>query len=123
MNENIKGRNEEIEIDFRRVIDAVLKKIWTVIIVTVFSGVLAFVCTKQFVTPLYKSKAMFYVNNKNISLGDTALSMSSGDLSVSRNLVNTYIVVLNARSTLMDVIDYAGVDYTYAQMKGMISKL
>ena len=121
MEEKIIRRNEEIEIDLRRVIDAVLKKIWTVVVITVFSGVLAFVGTKQFVTPLYKSKAMFYVNNKNISIGDTALSMSSGDLSVSRNLVNTYIVVLNARSTLMDVIDYADVDYTYSEIKSMIS--
>lgn len=114
-------RNEEIEIDLRRVFDAIMKKIWVVVFVTILAGGLAFVGTQQFITPLYKSKAMFYVNNKNISIGDTSLSMSTGDLSVSRGLVDTYIVVLNARSTLIDVIDYADVNYTYAELKNMIS--
>jgi len=121
MNENKIEQNEDIEIDLRRVLDAVVKKIWVVLLVTVLSCIMALIGTKRFVTPLYQSKAMFYVNNRNISLGDTAISMSSGDLSVSRNLVNTYIVVLNARSTLVDVIDYAGVDYTYEELKKMIS--
>ena len=114
-------RNEEIEIDLRRVFEAILKKIWLVVIVTVLAGAMAFVYTQQFVTPLYKSKAMFYVNNSNISLGDASLSVTTGDISASRNLVKTYIVVLNTRSTLMDVIDYAGVDYSYAQIKDMIA--
>ena len=121
MDEKRFERNEEIEIDLRRVFEAILKKIWLVVIVTVLAGAVAFVGTQQFITPLYKSKAMFYVNNSNISLGDASLSVTTGDISASRNLVKTYIVVLNTRSTLMDVIDYAGVDYTYAEIKGMIS--
>ena len=98
-----------------------MKKIWVVVIVTILTGAAAFVGTQQLITPLYKSKAMFYVNNSNISLGDASLSVTTGDLSASRNLVKTYIVVLNARSTLMDVIDYADVEYSYSQIKGMIS--
>ena len=121
MEENRINRNEEIEIDLRRVIEAVLKKIWLVVFVTLLAGALAFVVTKQFITPMYKSKAMFYVNNNNISIGDSKLTMSTGDLSVSRGLVETYLVVLEARSTLTDVIDYAGVDYSYGEIKGMIS--
>ena len=105
MDEKRFERNEEIEIDLRRVFEAVLKKIWLVVIVTVLAGAVAFVGTKQFITPMYKSKAMFYVNNSNVSIGDASLSVTTGDLSASRNLVKTYIVVLNARSTLVDVID------------------
>ena len=121
MDEKKFSQSEEIEIDLRRVFDAVLKRIWMVIIVTIIAGAVAFVGTQQFITPLYKSRAMFYVNNSNVSIGDAALSVTTGDLSASRNLVNTYIVVLNARSTLMDVVDYADVDYTYAEIKDMIS--
>ena len=121
MNEKIIERNEEIEIDIRRVVEAVLKKIWLVVLVTIVAGGLAFAGTKQFITPLYKSKAMFYVNNSNISLGDASLSVTTGDLSASRNLVKTYIVLLNTRSTLIDVIDYAGVDLSYSELKNMIS--
>ena len=36
-------------------------------------------------------------------------------------MVNTYIVILNTRETLSDVIDYAGVDRTVGELRGMIS--
>ena len=113
--------NAEIEIDLRRVVDAVLKKVWAVVLATLIAAGAAYGVSTQLITPMYKSKAMFYVNNQNISIGDSKLTMSTGDLSVSRGLVDTYLVVLNARSTIMEVIDYAGVDLSYAQVKGMIS--
>jgi capsular exopolysaccharide synthesis family protein len=47
-------------------------------------------------------------------------SISTGDISASKSLVKTYIVILNSRETLNDVIDYAGVNRTYSQVKGMI---
>lgn len=121
MNEFNNQITEEIEIDLGRVVQAVMKKLWVVIAVTLLCGVLAFAGTKQFITPKYQSKAMFYVNNNNFSLGDASLSVSTGDISASRNLVNTYIVVLNARSTLVDVMDYADVDYSYSDIKKMIT--
>jgi capsular exopolysaccharide synthesis family protein len=54
-------------------------------------------------------------------VGDASLSISSGDLSTSRNLVDSYIVILNTRETLNDVIDYAGVNRSYSDLKNMIS--
>ena len=121
MNTHKMQTNEEIEIDLSRVVKAVMKKLWIVAVVTLFSGILSFVGTKFFIKPKYQSTAMFYVNNNNFSLGDTSLSLSTGDISASRNLVNTYIVVLNTRSTLTDVIDYSSVDYSYDEIKKMIS--
>ena len=121
MEEKVFNKNTEIEIDLRRIIDAVLKKVWVVILATLIAAGAAFGVSTQVITPMYQSKAMFYVNNQNISIGDSKLTMSTGDLSVSRGLVDTYLVVLNARSTIMDVIDYAGLDYSYAEVKGMIS--
>lgn len=114
-------KNDDIEIDLRRIIAAIFKKLWIVILVTIVAGGMTFFATKKFITPLYESKAMFYVNNSNISLGDTALSITTSDISASRNLVNTYLVVLKARSTLTDVIDYADVGYTYDELKEMIT--
>ena len=121
MNTHKMQTNEEIEIDLSRVVKAVMKKLWIVAVVTLFSGILSFIGTKFFIKPKYQSTAMFYVNNNNFSLGDTSLSLSTGDISASRNLVNTYIVVLNTRSTLTDVIDYSSVDYSYDEIKKMIS--
>ena len=77
--------------------------------------------TLFFVTPQYKSSAMFYVNNSDIDIGSTTLSLTASDISASRGLVDLYIVILNTRETLLDVIDYAGADVTYGQLVGMIS--
>lgn len=116
-----KENNEEIEIDLGRVLRAVMDRAWLVAVVSVLCAVITFLGTFFFVTPQYKSAAMFYVNNSNLSLGDASVSISSGDLTTSRNLVDSYIVILNTRATLNDVIDYAGTNRTYKELKEMIS--
>ena len=121
MNENNIQKNEEIEIDLGRVFRAVMDRAWTVAVVSVVAAVIAFLGTFFFITPQYKSAAMFYVNNNSFSVGDAALSITSGDLVTSRGLVDSYIVILKTRETLNDVIDYAGTSRTYSELKGMIS--
>ena len=117
------NQNDEVEIDLSRLIAALLDKAWLIGIVSVVCALAVFLGTFFFVTPTYQSTAMFYVNNSSLSsLSDAALSsISSADISASRGLVKTYIVILNTRETLTDVIDYAGVDRTYGQLKGMIA--
>ncbi len=121
MEDKSKARREEQNIDLGRVFYAVLDKAWLIAIVAVLCAVLTFMGTFFFITPQYQSAAMFYVNNSNLSLGDASLSISSGDLLTSRNLVDSYIVILNTRETLVDVLDYSGAPYNYKQLRGMIS--
>ena len=121
MNEIELQKNDEIEIDLGRVFRAVLDRAWLVTIISVLCAVLTFAGTFFFITPKYKSAAMFYVNNNSFSVGDASLSISNGDLVTSRGLVDSYIVILNTRATLNDVLDYAGSSRTYAELKGMIA--
>ena len=121
MTENVTNNNEELEIDFQRFFSALLNKSVWIGIVAVLCAVLTFLGTFFFVTPQYQSSAMFYVNNNSLSLGEASLSISSADISASRGLVKSYIVILKTRETLNDVIDYSGVDRTYGQLLGMIS--
>ena len=121
MNEKEMRKNEEFEIDLGRVFRAVLDRGWIVAVVSIVCAVLTFLGTFFLITPQYTSSAMFYVNNNSFSVGDASLSISSGDLTTSRNLVDSYIVILNTRETLNDVIDYAGTTRTYSELKGMIS--
>lgn len=116
-----KYQHDEVEIDIGRIVQAIMNRAWRIIIVSVLCAVLAFGYTFGFVTPQYQSAAMFYVNNNSFSVGDAALSITSGDLVSSRGLVDSYIVILNTRETLNEVIDYAGVDLTYREVSGMIS--
>ena len=121
MDEKNSIKNDEIEIDLSRLIGALINKVWLIGIVSVLCAVITFMGTLFFVTPLYQSSAMFYVNNSSISLGEASLSISSADISASRGLVKSYIVILNTRETLVDVIDYAGASRTYKELREMIS--
>lgn len=123
MDEKAISKNEEVEIDLSRLIGALLSKAWLIGIVAVVCAVAVLMGTIFFITPQYQSTAKFYVNNSSFSSfsEDVLSSITSADISASRGLVKTYIVILNTRETLNDVIDYAGVDRTYGQLKGMIS--
>ena len=114
-------QKKEDEIDLGRIFHAVTSKSWLVILIAVLCAVLTFLGTFYLVTPLYESSAVFYVNNSNLSLGEASFSISSGDLSTSRNLVDSYLVILNTRETLVDVIDYAGAPISYKQLREMIT--
>ena len=121
MDEKEMNQHNEVEIDIGRIVFAILDRVWLVVLVCVLCAALVFGYTYQFVTPRYQSAAMFYVNNNSFSVGDAALSISSGDLVTSRGLVDSYIVILKTRETLNEVIDYAGVDLSYREISAMIA--
>lgn len=114
-------KNDEIEIDLHRLFAALVNRAWLIGLVAVLFAVVTFLGTLLFVTPKYESTAMFYVNNNSLSIGEASVSISSSDISASKSLVKSYIVILETRETLNDVIDYSGVNRTYGQLKGMIS--
>lgn len=120
MNERTTEKNTELEIDLTRLLGALLRKAWLIVGVAVICAVLALIGTVLFVAPKYQSSVMFYVNNNSVSLGDVDFKITSSDISASKSLVNTYIVILNTRETLTDVIDYAEANVTYESLKGMI---
>lgn len=116
-----KQKNGEVEIDLQRVFAALWHRIWMLLVVAVLCAVVTFLVTYYFVTPMYESSAMFYVNNSDLSIGDAALNISQGDITAAKDLVESYIVILKTRTSLNDVIDYAGVDLTHGELRDMIS--
>ena len=108
-------------VDIRRLMQCLLNKAWQIGLVTFLCGVIAFVGSVMLITPEYQASALFYVNNSSVSFGDASLSISNGDITTSKNLVNSYIVILKSRATLLDVIDYADSDRKYSELQGMIS--
>ena len=54
-------------------------------------------------------------------MNNAQFSISSADITAAKSLVDTYIVILKTRSTLNEVIEEAGVDYTYGELRSMIS--
>lgn len=113
--------DEEIEIDLVKLFKALISKIWVIIISMVIGACLFFSVTFFFITPLYKSTVKMYVNNSSFSVGSASFSISSAELSAAKSLVETYIVILNTREVLTEVIDKAQLNYSYEELKKMIT--
>lgn len=115
------NKMEEMEVDLLKMLKALWRKAWVVILTAVIFGVCAWVVTAAFVTPKYKARALMYVNSSSISVGSTKVSISEAEINAAQSLVDTYVVILNTRSTLNDVIEQTGVNYTYEQLIKMVS--
>ena len=117
--------NKEMEreetIDLLHLAQVLWKNAIAIILAALIFGAAAFVGTKLFVTPLYNSRALLYVNNSNLSLGGSKVSISTAEISAAKSLVDTYTVILKTRMTLDEVIAQSGVNYTYEQLSKMIS--
>ena len=120
MNEN-RVEKKEMEIDVQRLLGAVWKKAWLVALTAVVCAVLTLLGSIYFITPQYESSAKFYVNNNAMSMGDKNDSIESGDISASKSLVNSYIVILQTQETLNAVIEHAGLNRTCAELQKMIA--
>lgn len=111
-------QNEYIEIDLLRLLRAVWRHMALVVLAAILCGGAAFAAARYLVPVKYQASTPLYVNNSAISVGSTSISLS--DLSASQSLVETYIVILNTRLTLNEVVEKAGVDYSFTKMKKMV---
>lgn len=118
----MENRNEsELEIDVLKLLQSMWRKAWVILLVTILAGSAAFAGTAIFIRPKYRAEALMYVNSSNISVGGTKVSISQSELTAAQTLVDTYIVILNTRTTLEDVIAQTGVPYTYEELRKMIT--
>ena len=109
-------REQELEIDVLELARALWKKAWAILLVAVIVAGSVLACTVVFIKPKYTAQTLLYVNSSNISLGSAKVSISASELSAAQSLVDTYIVILETRTTLNDVIAQSGVPYTYEEI-------
>ena len=113
--------NDYIEIDLARLLRALWQHFWIILLSMIVFGAAGFGYAHYLITPLYQSDVQMYVNNADISVGSTSIKFSQGDLLAAQGLVDTYIVILNSRPMLDDVIEELALPYSYEQLKSMIS--
>ncbi|MBQ4606674.1 MAG: hypothetical protein IJB15_08200, partial [Clostridia bacterium] len=101
-------KKDAMEIDIQRLFGAIWRKFWLVILCTILSTAIAFFGTFFLITPKYEAAATFYVNNN--SKTDPSFSITSSDITASKSLVESYIVILQSQESLSEVISYAGVN-------------
>ena len=115
-----KKQNEKdyASVDLLQIIKSLWKKAWVIAIAMILVGVIGFSVAAFVITPTYSSSVMLYVNN-GMSVGDI-FQLSSSQITGARSLVDTYIVMLQNRTTLNKVIEKADVDYDFEDLEDMI---
>lgn len=121
MNKVEKNNGDYYTIDLLHIAKTLWKKVWLIILSAFLCAAIGFSTAAFLVAPKYSSSIMLYVNNSSLSLGGTSLSISPSELTAAQSLAKTYIVILKNRTSLNQVIEKTGVDYSYEQLDKMIS--
>lgn len=108
-----------VEIDIMRLIKALLRKVWLIIILLVIGAVIGGSYAKFFLKPTYKSSTMLYVNTSSVSVGPTRISLA--ELNTSATLIKTYETILRTRNVLKQIAENTNLGYSYQQIGGMLS--
>jgi capsular polysaccharide biosynthesis protein len=115
-----KKQNEKdyASVDLLHIIKSLWKKAWVIAIAMILVGIIGFSVAAFVIAPTYSSSVMLYVNN-GMSVGDI-FQLSSSQITGARSLVDTYIVMLQNRTTLNKVIEKADVNYDFEDLEDMI---
>lgn len=106
--EHIQTDNNEMEIDIREVVTILLQKAWVILLAGFLCAGITMVWTKLFITPMYQSVTKMYVLTQQNSS-----TITSSDLSASKDLTKDYVELVKSRTVLELVIDELGLETTY----------
>lgn len=118
---NVHGMHEEsevVELQLRRIFNSILNNLWKIIVSMLLCGIAALLISKFFVVPMYKTSATFSI--MNTVDGGIASDISSGELSTSKSLVNSYIVAVTTRNTMEHVLEKTDLDLSANQLLNMV---
>ena len=101
-NQNVK-ENDEITIDLTELFMTLWSKAHMIILAGILLGLLAFVGTKLFLTPIYTSTTKFYVLNKTSDTG----SVTYNDLQTGTQLTKDYAELVKSRPVLEETEELA----------------
>lgn len=112
-----KENSSGLEIDFRRLLFVIRKRFLVILLVGALLGGLSFGYAKMTMDLKYSSSTMFYVKNQ---VPDSP-GYTTSQVSAAQDLARTYMVILKTRSVLTQINQVAGLNYSYGQLKGMVS--
>jgi capsular polysaccharide biosynthesis protein len=104
--------NDVVEIDLRKLLQAVLRQWWIIALALAIGAGGAFAATRFLMTPLYSATIKLYVNNTT----ESAKSITSSDITASKSLVETYITIIRSDTVLDEVIDRTSANYTAKEL-------
>jgi len=119
MREKFNENRDGVEIDLQKLLFAYLQRWWVILLCAVAVGAAAFGVTKCFITPMYQSSVMIYVNN--LRSDQQVDGITSSNLSTSQKLVGTYVNIIKSDTVLEKVADASGMDITASGIRKIMS--
>lgn len=113
--ENVKN---EIEIDLKELMHAILDKLAVMILVGVLTAGMAFAYSQFFMDPMYRATTQVYILTKTSTSSD---NLTTSDLTFATYLAKDYEVLLTCDPVLQEVVDELGLDSGISSLKRMIS--
>jgi len=106
---------DDIEIDIKELLLTLKKKFLIILLATVIFSGMAGAATELLITPIYSSESTLYVLPQSTSISSLA------DIEVGTSLTQDYIVLVNTRLVMNQVIENLNLDYTYEEMLDKIT--
>ena len=107
-----------IEIDLKRLALNLLRRAWLILLVGILVAAVALSYATFMITPMYAASVQLYVNN---TYGANSPGFSSSQLQAAQSLASTYMVFLESRDVLSDIVAESGLNYSAGQIRGMIN--
>ena len=106
------------ELKIMDIVDMLMRRWWILLLTMIIVGIMSFVFTEVFISPTYKSEGALYVNASREQIDR---SVTTGTLSASQKLVDTYAEILKRRTFLEDVSKSIDEKYSAQELKSMIT--
>lgn len=110
------GQNQPEQIDLIEIFYIMLEHFWQILFSLVLGGVIAFMLTYHFVTPMYTASARIYMVSSSSS---SVINLIDSQLGAQ--LSEDYRDLLLSRTLLNTVIDNLSLNMNYRQLASMIS--
>ena len=107
----------EFEINIFEILWAFWKRIWCIALAAIICGVAGYAYTKTTSVPTYKAGAMIIINNKP----EDRTYLTSDLINTSKELANTYTIIIKSHTVLDEVIKDLNLDISYETLCNMVS--
>lgn len=108
----MKMDEREVEIDLLQLVKALWEKAAYIVVVTVIFGIIGFVGSSMFLTPVYEASAKMIVNTRK----DDNQNVTNDQLNSAKNLVDTYAIIIRSRDVLNQVISELDLHTSYGAL-------
>lgn len=115
MNRGFEQESDEITIDLRVIVQAILRKIWVIAACAVVGGIISAIYTVAFVTPMYSASSMIYIYSKTTSITSLA------DLQMGTQLAVDFQIVAKTHEVMENVIEKLNLNTTYEGMMNCVN--